>query len=135
MKSSIDNSFDLSCYDVKKYFSVMSPTVTIIILFLGVNNISLLHKAKGMQNEVQAFLRNYKLSASMKLPKVGDSIFTEYVDTTKGISEEARDELTSYLSTFDEINMSVLDIPSMIHDTIAFIIHHSSDGKGITVYI
>ena len=78
---------------------------------------------------------NYKPWKS--LPKVGDIIVEEYVDTTKGISEEDRDDLTAYLCTFEELNFTFLDILSMVHDTISFIIHHSdSDRKGTTpVYI
>ncbi|XP_071131437.1 uncharacterized protein [Mytilus edulis] len=46
------------------------------------------------------------------------------------MSEEVRDELTSYLSlTYKDIfNLSVSsDIPSMMHNTISFIIHHSGN--------
>ncbi|XP_071149127.1 uncharacterized protein [Mytilus edulis] len=76
-----------------------------------------------MKDEIKQFFQKYK--PYKKLPKIGDSILNEYFDTTKGITEDERDELTSYLCTFEEINLSVLDIPSMVHDTISFIMHHS----------
>ena len=75
-----------------------------------------------MQMEIKDFLQSYQPRKS--LPKIGDSIFTDYDDTTKGLSDEERDELTSFLCTFKEINLSVQDLPSMVHDTISFIIHH-----------
>ncbi|CAC5386076.1 unnamed protein product [Mytilus coruscus] len=84
---------------------------------------SLLQKAKEMNVEIQQFLQDYRPSKA--LPKVGDGIFYNYVDTTKGITEAERDELTSFLSTFSEINFSVIDVPTMVHDTIAFIVHYS----------
>jgi hypothetical protein len=43
---------------------------------------------------------------------------------TKDISEEERDSLIHFLCTFQEINMSVMDIPSMVHDSISFILIH-----------
>ncbi|CAG2212719.1 unnamed protein product [Mytilus edulis] len=89
---------------------------------------SLVEKAKEIRKEIKEYMVNYKPCKS--LPKVGDSILEEYVDTTKGISEEDRDDLTAYLCTFEELNFTVLDIPSMVHDTISFIIHHS-DRKDI----
>ncbi|CAG2189257.1 unnamed protein product [Mytilus edulis] len=84
---------------------------------------SLLQKAREMHVEIQQFLQDYRPSKA--LPKVGDGIFYNYVDTTKGITEAERDELTSFLSTFSEINFSVIDVPTMVHDTIAFIVHYS----------
>lgn len=51
-----------------------------------------------------------------------------YKDATLGISAEERDELTSYLGTFKEINLSHQDIPSMVHDTIVFILHFKEAG-------
>ncbi|XP_076080817.1 uncharacterized protein LOC143051776 isoform X2 [Mytilus galloprovincialis] len=89
---------------------------------------SLVIKAKEMKAEIIEYLQNYKPFKS--LPKVGDSLFNHYVDNTRGISEEVRDELTSYLSlTYKDIfNLSVSsDIPSMMHNTISFIIHHSGN--------
>lgn len=93
----------------------------------GKNVKAIVVKAKEMKDEIKQFLQTYK--PHKKLPKIGDSILNEYFDTTKGITEDERDELTSYLCTFEEINFSVLDIPSMVHDTISFIMHHS-DKKG-----
>jgi hypothetical protein len=45
----------------------------------------------------------------------------------KDISEEERDSLIHFLCTFQEINMSVMDIPSMVHATISFILHYSEN--------
>ncbi|CAC5387968.1 unnamed protein product [Mytilus coruscus] len=84
---------------------------------------SLLEKAKVISVEIHQFLQDY--SPNIALPKVGDSILNNYVDTTKGITEEERDALTSFLCTFREINFSVIDVPTMVHDTISFIVHHS----------
>ncbi|CAG2231520.1 unnamed protein product [Mytilus edulis] len=87
---------------------------------------SLVKKAKEMKGQIEEYLQNYQPLKS--LPKVGDSLLNDYVDKTKGISEEERDELTSYLSLKykDIFNLSVSsDIPSMMHNTISFIIHHS----------
>ncbi|CAC5401488.1 unnamed protein product [Mytilus coruscus] len=89
---------------------------------------SLVIKAKEIEGEIKEYLQNYKPFKS--LPKIGESLFNHYVDNTKGISEEVRDELTSYLSlTYKDIfNLSVSsDIPSMMHNTISFIIHHSGN--------
>ncbi|CAG2210322.1 unnamed protein product [Mytilus edulis] len=55
---------------------------------------SLIEKAKEMSVEIHQFLQNY--SPNIALPKVGDSILNNYVDTTKGITEEERDALTSF---------------------------------------
>ncbi|CAC5369220.1 unnamed protein product [Mytilus coruscus] len=48
-----------------------------------------------------------------------------YEDKTRDITEDDRDELTRYLCTFKEINLTIPDIPSMLHDTIAFILQNS----------
>ena len=58
-----------------------------------------------MSVEIHQFLQNY--SPNIALPKVGDSILNNYVDTTKGITEEERDALTSFLSTFKEITHTI----------------------------
>ncbi|CAC5367826.1 unnamed protein product [Mytilus coruscus] len=89
---------------------------------------SLVKKAKEMKGQIEEYLQNYQPLKS--LPKVGDSLLNDYVDNTKGISEEERDELTSYLSLKykDIFNLSISsDIPSMMHNTISFIIHHSGN--------
>ena len=81
-----------------------------------------------MKGQIEEYLQNYQPLKS--LPKVGDSLLNDYVDKTKGISEEERDELTSYLSLKykDIFNLSVSsDIPSMMHNTIFFLI------KGTTI--
>ena len=86
-----------------------------------------------MKGQIEEYLQNYQPLKS--LPKVGDSLLNDYVDKTKGISEDERDELTSYLSLkFKDIfYLSVSsDIPSMMHNTISFIIHHSGH-KGTTI--
>ncbi|CAC5388031.1 unnamed protein product [Mytilus coruscus] len=87
-----------------------------------VTQLSLLEKAKEMSVEIQQFLQDYR--TSKLLPKKGD-MFTNYVDATKGITEDERDELTSFLCSFKEINVSVIDVPTMVPDTISFIVHHS----------
>ncbi|CAC5380379.1 unnamed protein product [Mytilus coruscus] len=46
-------------------------------------------------------------------------------EAKKDITEDDRDELTRYLCTFKEINLTIPDIPSMLHDTIAFILQNS----------
>ncbi|CAC5376394.1 unnamed protein product [Mytilus coruscus] len=87
-----------------------------------VTQLSLLGKAKAMSVEIQQFLQEYR--PRKLLPKVGN-MFNNYVDTTKGITEDERDDLTSYLCSFKEINFSVIYVPTMVHDTISFIVHHS----------
>ena len=101
--------------------------------YAGKVRISILEKAKQMRGDIENFLCNYHPSYSTPLPKIGDNIISGFVDTTKGITEDERDQLTSYLCTFKEVNFSVEDIPSMLHHTISFIIGHS-ENKGITVF-
>ena len=94
---------------------------------------SLVKEAKEMKGQIEEYLQNYQPLKS--LPNVVDSLLNDYVDKTKGISEEERDELTSYLSLKykDIFNLSVSsDIPSMMHNTISFIIRHSGH-KGTTI--
>ncbi|CAC5415894.1 unnamed protein product [Mytilus coruscus] len=84
---------------------------------------ALIQKAKDMHLEIKEFLINYLPSKS--LPKIGDNVSISYEDKTRDITEDDRDELTRYLCTFKEINLTIPDIPSMLHDTIAFILQNS----------
>ncbi|VDI67162.1 Hypothetical predicted protein [Mytilus galloprovincialis] len=94
----------------------------------SVGHYSVISKAKEMEAEIMTFLKNYKHIKS--LPKIGNSILNEYDDVTKSMSDDERDELTEYLCTFKEINPTAFDVPSMVHNTIAYIINYSSI-KGI----
>ncbi|CAC5420440.1 unnamed protein product [Mytilus coruscus] len=89
------------------------------------NSCMVLDQAKEMHLEIKKFLEQYR-SNSKSLPKIGENILrvNEYKDFTKGITEELRDELTNYISTFKEVHLSVPDIPSMVHDTIVFILQN-----------
>ncbi|CAC5402121.1 unnamed protein product [Mytilus coruscus] len=62
-----------------------------------------------MNVEIQQYLQDYRPSKA--LPKVGDGIFYNYVDTTKGITGAERDELTSFLKN-DASELVVLNDPS-----------------------
>ncbi|CAC5402674.1 unnamed protein product [Mytilus coruscus] len=84
---------------------------------------ALIQKAKDMHLEIKEFLINYLPSKS--LPKIGDNVSISYEDKTRDITEDDRDELTRYLCTFKEINLTIPDIPSILHDTIAFILQNS----------
>ncbi|CAC5383681.1 unnamed protein product [Mytilus coruscus] len=90
---------------------------------LGDKENALIQKAKDMHLEIKEFLINYLPSKS--LPKIGDNVSISYEDKTRDITEDDRDELTRYLCTFKEINLTIPDIPSMLHDTIAFILQNS----------
>ncbi|CAC5417385.1 unnamed protein product [Mytilus coruscus] len=104
-------------------------TMTSTEVNASVGHYSVISKAKEMEADIMKFLKNYKHIKS--LPKIGNSILNEYDDVTKSMSDDERDELTEYLCTFKEINPTAFDVPSMIHNTIAYIINYSS-VKGIT---
>ncbi|XP_063406602.1 uncharacterized protein LOC134690575 isoform X1 [Mytilus trossulus] len=103
-------------------------TVTSTEVNTSVGHYSVISKAKEMEAEIMTFLKNYKHIKS--LPKISNSILNEYDDVTKSMSDDERDELTEYLCTFKEINPTAFDVPSMVHNTIAYIINYSSI-KGI----
>ncbi|CAC5385074.1 unnamed protein product [Mytilus coruscus] len=94
------------------------------------NTCMVLDQAKEMHLEIEKFLEQYT-SNSKSLPKIGENILRviEYKDFTKGITEELRDELTNYISTFKEVHLSVPDIPSMVHDTIVFILQNLNNTE------
>ena len=75
---------NLHCF--LKHTLAKRKTFMCIIFTLGKGVRSLVEKANGMKTEIQEYLQNYTPSKS--LPKIGDNIFTDYVDKTKGISEE-----------------------------------------------
>ncbi|CAC5363825.1 unnamed protein product [Mytilus coruscus] len=103
-------------------------TVTSTEVNASVGHYSVISK-KGNGGRYNEISENYKHIKS--LPKIGNSILNEYDDVTKSMSDDERDELTEYLCTFKEINPTAFDVPSMIHNTIAYIINYSSI-KGIT---
>ncbi|CAC5378181.1 unnamed protein product [Mytilus coruscus] len=80
------------------------------------NTCMVLDQAKEMHLEIKKFLEQVN----------------EYKDFTKGITEELRDELTNYISTFKEVHLSVPDIPSMVHDTIVFILQNLNNTAAMS---
>ncbi|CAC5426247.1 unnamed protein product [Mytilus coruscus] len=94
------------------------------------NTCMVLDQAKEMHLEIKKFLEQ-NTSNSKSLPKIGENILRviEYKDFTKGITEELRDELTNYISTFIEVHLSVPDIPSMVHYTIVFILQNLNNTE------
>ncbi|CAC5360107.1 unnamed protein product [Mytilus coruscus] len=94
------------------------------------NTCMVLDQAKEMHLEIKKFQEQYT-SNSKSLPKTGENILrvNEYKDFTKGITEELRDELTNFISTFKEVHRSVPDIPSMVHDTIVFILQNLNNTE------
>ncbi|CAC5405125.1 unnamed protein product [Mytilus coruscus] len=89
------------------------------------NTCMVLDQEKEMNLAIKKFLEQYTFN-SKSLPKIGENILrgNKYQDSTKGITEGLRDELTDSISTFKEINLSVPGTPSMVHDTIVFILEY-----------